>query len=122
MEETKMTEAVVSKEKRNGRKALFISLGVLGLVLVAGIVVVFLYAERNNRIASIDVAVTSIGDLLTNTEGINNEVADLPDNFLDAETVSTSDVDKAVSDIDSQLKSLDGLNADFDLQLSDVGL
>lgn len=117
-----MTEAVVSKEKRNGRKALFISLGVLGLVLVAGIVVVFLYAERNNRIASIDAAVTSIGDLLTNTEGINNEVADLPDNFLDAETVSTSDVDKAVSDIDSQLKSLDGLNADFDLQLSDVGL
>lgn len=122
MEETKMTEAVVSKEKKNGRKALFISLGVLGLVLVAGIVVVFLYAERNNRIASIDAAVTSIGDLLTNTEGINNEVADLPDNFLDAETVSTSDVDKAVSDIDSQLKSLDGLNADFDLQLSDVGL
>lgn len=122
MEETKNQKTVVSYESKRKRLGLFISFGILGLILIGGIVFVFLYTNKDTKIAAIDDTVTSIGDFLTNTEGIDKDVADLPENFLDAEVVSTTDVDKSVSNIDTQLKELDSLSTDFDIQTTDIGL
>jgi len=115
------TESVNKEKKINGKK-LFVVLGVIVILalLIAFILVPIL--SRNNDASLIDRAVISIDDKLDNTNDINNGFADLSDNLLDAENISSTEVDGTLTSLNNQLEKLDGLDEDFTLEVSDAGI
>ncbi len=100
-----------------------ILLMILGILLVGGIVAVYLFAIREDNLRSyVDEVIISNDTYLTETEDIDEEVTDLPDDFLDSEPVSTEEVDTSVDELDVLLEELDSLDTDFNLDATDIGL
>jgi hypothetical protein len=96
---------------------------ILGILLVGGIAVVYSFVIRKDNLRSyIDEVIISNDTYLTETEDIDEEVTDLPEDFLDSEPVSTEDVETTIEELDAQLEELDNLDADFNLDATDVGL
>lgn len=111
----------VSKEKgKKKRLVLFISAAVLAVLIIA--TVVWFYVQKRTSLSLISENVASIDALVTDTDGVNTGLADLSDDFLDSETTSTVNIDKVVTDLDSQLKELNNLDTDFNIKASDIGL
>jgi hypothetical protein len=96
---------------------------ILGILLVGGIAAVYSFVIRKDNLRSyIDEVIISNDTYLTKTEDIDEEVTDLPEDFLDSEPVSTEDVETTIEELDAQLEELDNLDADFNLDATDVGL
>ena len=96
---------------------------ILGILLVGGIVAVYFFVVRKDNLRSyIDEVIISNDTYLTETEDIDEEVTNLPDDFLDSEPVSTEEVDTSVDELDALLDELDSLDTDFDLDAADIGL
>ncbi len=127
MEDTKLenspvsTEPVVQNVAKGNKKKIWIILGIALVVIISGIFVAFMLI-KNSKLSLIDGAITSIEALFSETEDLDTEIGDLPENFLEAESVSTQDVDDAIDDLDFQIKELDSIELDFDLEAADVGL
>ena len=115
-----MNEGVKDIPKKT-KKPIFLI--ILGILLVGGIVAVYFFIIRKDNLLSfIDEIIISNDTYLTETEDINEEITDLPEDFLDSEPVSTESVDTHVEELDAQLEELENLEADFNLDATDVGL
>lgn len=126
MEENNVVNSTVPVEsisKEKGKKSslvLFISATILVVLMAAA--VVWFYVQKEANLSLISETITSIDALVTDTDGVDTGLADLSEDFLDSETASTEEIDKSITDIEDQLKELDNLDTDFNLQASDVGL
>jgi predicted PurR-regulated permease PerM len=107
-------------KKRNSK--LPIILVIIGLLLVAIVLVVFVLNKSNSNTYLIDEAQKTIDQLINETDNIEQGLSDLSDNLLDEENVTTDQVDKTLTELDQQIKELDGIENDLTLENSDVGL
>lgn len=115
-----MNEGVKDISKKS-KKPIFLI--ILGILLVGGIVAVYFFIIRKDNLLSfIDEIIISNDTYLTETEDIDEEITDLPEDFLDSEPVSTESVDTYVEELDAQLEELENLETDFNLDATDVGL
>ncbi|HAM37632.1 MAG: hypothetical protein US24_C0027G0009 [candidate division WS6 bacterium GW2011_GWC2_36_7] len=126
MEETilqsSVSPEVKSVEVKGKKKILpFIISGVVLFLLIVS-TLVFFWWRKEQTLSLIDDSVNSLESMLDGTDAADSELSDLPDNFLDTEAVSTDEVNSTLSELDSQITALDGLDADFTLETSDVGL
>jgi flagellar basal body-associated protein FliL len=113
-------EGIEDAPKKTRKPILLI---ILGILLVGGIAAVYFFVIRKDNLRSyIDEVIISNDTYLTETEDIDEEVTDLPEDFLDSEPVSTEDVETTIEELDAQLEELDNLDADFNLDATDVGL
>lgn len=117
----KQTSEGVKDISKKSKKPIFLI--ILGILLVGGIVAVYFFIIRKDNLLSfIDEIIISNDTYLTETEDIDEEITDLPEDFLDSEPVSTESVDTYVEELDAQLEELENLDADFNLDATDVGL
>lgn len=117
----KQTSEGVKDIPKKTKKPIFLI--ILGILLVGGIVAVYFFIIRKDNLLSfIDEIIISNDTYLTETEDIDEEITDLPEDFLDSEPVSTESVDTYVEELDAQLEGLENLDADFNLDATDVGL
>ncbi len=111
------------KEKSKSSKVPFLIL--LGVVLVGLIVLGYFIVGKESRedaLSFIDSILLSNEEYLNETENMDEEIPDLSEDFLEAEVVSTDEVDSAVDDLDEQIESLGNIDTDFELDEEDVGL
>ena len=117
----KQTNEGVKDIPKKTKKPIFLI--ILGILLVGGIVAVYFFIIRKDNLLSfIDEIIISNDTYLTETEDIDEEITDLPEDFLDSKPVSTEGVDTYVEELDAQLEELENLDADFNLDATDVGL
>lgn len=117
----KQTSEGVKDISKKSKKPIFLI--ILGILLVGGIVAVYFFIIRKDNLLSfIDEIIISNDTYLTETEDIDEEITDLPEDFLDSKPVSTEGVDTYVEELDAQLEELENLDADFNLDATDVGL
>jgi len=119
------TENVVadSKDKPKSKKGfLLIFLGVALVGLLALGVFWLGIKDKEAKLSSIDDTLTAIDSLSNETEDVEKDFSDLPEDFIDAEPVSTQEIDTSLAELDTLMEELDGLDTDFELEASDVGL
>lgn len=117
----KQTNEGIKDISKKSKKPIFLI--ILGILLVGGIVAVYFFIIRKDNLLSfIDEIIISNDTYLTETEDIDEEITDLPEDFLDSKPVSTEGVDTYVEELDAQLEELENLDADFNLDATDVGL
>ena len=128
MENTKLptsSEGAVTdlKDKPKSKKGfLLIISGVIIIALIALSIFSIEMKNKEDKLSSIDDTITTIDSLFNETEDIEKDLSDLPEDFLDTDPVSTEDIDDALKELDTQMKELEGLDTDFELEISDVGL
>jgi len=114
-------EVATDGSKKKKTLLLIIAIGIIIIAIVVGVVLVGM-KNKDAELSSLDDAITSIESLFSDTEDIDNEMGDLPEDFLEAESVSTEEIDNSISDLDEQMDELDTLDEDYELESSDVGL
>lgn len=119
------TENVVadSKDKPKSKKGFLLI--ILGIVLVGLLALGVFFLEMKNKeakLSSIDDTLTVIDSLSNETEDVEKDFSDLPEDFIDADPVSTKEIDTSLAELDTLMEELDGLDTDFELEASDVGL
>ena len=128
METQKKEESMTPKEsvmKKSCPIKKFPMLILLAVALVGFIVLGYFALGKENRensLSFIDDIVISNDTLLDETEDIEEQMEDLPQDLLDSEVVDTQEIDSSIEELDTQLEQLDNLESDFVLETFDVGL
>jgi len=103
----------------------FLYLLPLAIVMLALVILGYFWGRKESHddlLTFIDNILLSNENNLNNTDNIDTELLDLPEDFLESEVVQEEVVDIALEELDEELKKLSSLESDFSLDTSDVGL
>lgn len=124
-EKVKEIPKVVTEEKPTKDKR-FLYLFPIALLLLGLLLFSFFWSKEETResMASfVDSILLSNETNLNQTDNIDDELPDLPEDFLEtSEVVEEEVVDTALEELDRELENISNLESDFTLDASDVGL
>lgn len=115
---------VVIEEKSLQSKK-FLYLVPLAIFMLALVILGFFWGRKESHddfLTFIDNILLSNENNLNETDNIDKELLDLPEDFLESEVVQEEVADIALEELDQELKNLSNLESDFSLDTSDVGL
>lgn len=115
-----ITDEKLSKNKR------FLYLFPIALLLLGLLLFSFFWSKeetRDSMISFVDSILLSNETHLNQTDNIDDELLDLPEDFLEtSEVIEEEVVDIALEELDRELENISNLESDFTLDASDVGL
>lgn len=128
MEDKKKQESMTLKESVTTKSCPVSKvplLFLLALALIALVVLGYLLIGKEAKeddVSFLDSIIISNDTLLDQTDDIEEQLEDLPEDFLESEVVDPEEIDSSIDEIDEQLENLDTLDSDFNLEESDIGL
>ena len=114
-------ENVAGKKPKSKKTLVLLIVGIVLAVLVLA-VLIYAYIKKESPLTLINNAIVSVDTMLEDTGNLDGDLTDLPENLLDSDAVSEDDIDNSLTDLENQLDMVGGLDEDFDLDASDVGL